>query len=489
MVVNCDDPHDFPRHHEYKTTPPTLIELRTIPSEHFTQRLEGKPEKLGFLPRVSVEFDKSCDADHVYIKNTSVDNLFGGDNKYTQLTQCFDISCRPLGMTRDTPLTMRLQMGADELDALKLGWQTVALLTFDNNTRSWKEIAPEKQPDGSFTVSVQFYGKFVFCTKPIVDQFLLTEVATRYTILDVDAATCQITIDDDVVDRFGAVISVTKSAVRFSDLERIKNAIGLKNIQVSQVFEFDIQGNSRTKLRELVHVKYTSLAKQDGGGDKPVVVAMKKVGKDGIWEVVDDSTKAFVGMGQSEVMFIETDPGNAQDSQKMVFFGSELDYVLNSSKTSIYVYQHKEQTNRVHIGFSEKTDDCWTQLAKNEGIVLREQAALSYTVANGSVLAEDNSPKQLYFFSNNSTGIDLYLVAKPGAETLGVSIGVFDPVTKELGTVLESTVTATESFSPYIQEKVYEHVEVPEIFREYKLAYLKNLSPLEREKYKHINGM
>ena len=174
-----------------------------------------------------------------------------------------------------------------------------------------------------------------------------------------------------------------------------------------------------------------------------------------------------------------------------VYFGAELDFVLNSTETTIYVYQHKTETNRVHIGFREKSDQSWNLLDKNEGIILKENSQVSYSVENGNVLKEDNSPKILNFFKFNSTGLDLFLEST--SENVSVKVGMTDLVTKEVGTVLDTRLKIDsekmDDFKQYIQEKVYDHVEPPEIYREYKLEHLKFLSPREREQYKEINGM
>jgi len=480
------DPHAYERHYEYKTNPPRLVELRPIPSHHFVQKIVGDGATVSFLPRVSVDFEKMSEDDHIYVKNTCVGNLFNGSRRcdYRQLTQCFDVSCRPIGQTRKTPMQIGLKLDSAEISDLERNCQTIVLLTFDNNTRVWKEIVPHNNENGTFDTKVQFYGKFVFCTKPKIDQFLLTEVATSHKILNTASSSCKISIEDDVIDKFGAVLSLTRRIVDTTDLARIQGSIGLKNIKVGQVFNFDIQGNLRTKVKDLVRVTYATEAESS---DTTIVVAMKKVGSDGMWKVLEGP--CHVAMGNTQVMFVETDHGNAQDHQKMTFFATELEYVLNSSKTNIYVYQHADEANRMHIGFCEKSDPSWTLLGKNEGIILREQASVSYQVTDGVALVEDNGPKQLQFFAKNRTGIDFFVIAKPGATKVSIGVGVCDSVTKELGTVLDCTVETNDSFKPYIQEKIYEHVEIPEIFREYKLSYLKNLSPLEREKYKHINGM
>ena len=62
---------------------------------------------------------------------------------------------------------------------------------------------------------------------------------------------------------------------------------------------------------------------------------------------------------------------------------------------------------------------------------------------------------------------------------------------KELGTVLTADVDISKKsdFVPYIEEKLYEYVTPPERYPEYKLEHLKYLSPIEREKYKAVNGI
>ena len=137
--------------------------------------------------------------------------------------------------------------------------------------------------------------------------------------------------------------------------------------------------------------------------------------------------------------------------------------------------------------------ETWELLGKNENIVLKENSEIIYSVENGQVLKEDKSPKNLKFFKYNRTGLDVYLVSESNSD-ISVKVGVEDSVTKEVGTVLDCKLKfeggeSGDSLKPYIQEKMYDHVTPPEIYREYKLEYLKYLSPSEREQYKHINGM
>lgn len=489
MLATSKNPHDFDRVHEHKLNPPRLVELRNIPQHHFVQQLTGDGSPIEFLPQITVHFDNKND-DKIYIKNTSVGAALNNNGvSYKQVTQCFDISCRPIGTTLASPMQIRLNWSGERLAKMDTNCNNVVLLTFDNNTRKWSELCPQRR-DGYFQADVQFFGKFCFCTKPVIRQFLLTEVATSHAILENAKCSVQIVMADDRVDQFGAVLSLTQSVVLEDDLKRVQDSIGIKNVNVGQVFNFNVKGNTRGQnTKDLVSIQHTNKIPSENSMDRQVVLAMIKTGRDGIWKVAESSSSASVdvSMGDSQVMFVETDAGNAQDTQKLEFFGTELDFVMNSTRTNIFVYQSLQDRNRLHVGFQER-DASWKLLGKNESIVLKEQSEVGYTIANGRVLAEDSSPKTLNFFANNRTGVDVFVVSAGDAS---ISIGVTDTVTKQFGTVLDCKLDMedNDSFSPYIQEKVYEHVAPPEIFREYKLEYLKFLSPAEREKYKHINGM
>jgi len=490
MSSAVTDPHFYQRTHEYKSNPPALVQLRDIPDHHFTAKLTGKGEKITFLPRVSAFFDQAkVQVENIYIRNTLIADFPDASGNLEQITQCFDISSRPVGQALLSSITLRLKLEEGLFEQLIECNRTVVLMTFDNNNRCWQEIKPVKL-DGHFEVSVQFFGKFCFFAKPVIKQFMLSEVATSHNISSLkNSGTTRIKIENDIFDQYGAVLDVNSKTVSESDLKRVKESIGVRNIKVDKVFELDISGNKRAKnVDDLMEVSFESCREAENAHDKQVVLVLVKRGNDGVWKC--EGEKAKVGMGKSKVMFLETDAGNAQDSQKMEFFGSELDFILNSSETTIFVYQHKTETNRVHLGFFEKSNESWELLGKNEGIVLKENSEINYSIENGEVLKEDKSPKNLKFFKYNRTGLDVYLVS--GNSDISVKVGVKDSVTKEVGTVLDCKLKfegESESLKPYIQEKMYDHVTPPEIYREYKLEYLKYLSPSEREQYKDINGM
>lgn len=494
MTSSVTDPHFYPRVHEYKSNPPALVELRTIPDHHFTAKLTGNGEKIDFLPRVSALFDQAkVQVENIFIRNTLIADFSDFSGNLEQITQCFDISSRPVGQALQTSITLRLKLEEGLFEKLAEWNKTVVLMTFDNNSRCWQEIKPVKL-HGYFEVSVQFFGKFCFFAKPIIQQFMLSEVATSHNISSSEkSGKTSIKIENDKFDQYGAVLSVNSKTVTESDLKRVTESIGVRNIKVDKVFELEISGNKKAKNSDdLMEVSFESCRQAENENDKQVVLVLVKSGSGGVWKC-EGSGNVKVGMGKSKVMFLETDAGNAQDSQKMEFFGSELDFILDSSETTIFVHQHKTETNRVHLGFFEKSNETWELLGKNENIVLKENSEINYSIGNGHVLKEDKSPKNLKFFKYNRTGLDVYLVSESNSD-ISVKVGVKDSVTKEVGTVLDCKLKfeggeSEASLKPYIQEKMYDHVTPPEIYREYKLEYLKYLSPSEREQYKHINGM
>lgn len=204
-----------------------------------------------------------------------------------------------------------------------------------------------------------------------------------------------------------------------------------------------------------------------------------------------------------------SDIATSQDTQKLQFLGSELEFVENSSETEIFIYQNKNELNRINIGFFEKNEvndgedaKNWNLISKTEHkLVIQNSSKIFYQIANNSsdfkILCDDNSPKSLIYFKNNKTGIDFYIYAENSTAEIEneilLDVGVTDTLTKTIGVCLTGKLLLNddlrENLRPYISEKIYEKPESPEIYREYKLKTLKFLSPAEREKFKHINGL
>jgi len=148
------------------------------------------------------------------------------------------------------------------------------------------------------------------------------------------------------------------------------------------------------------------------------------------------------------------------------------------------------------MSFFPENSDIWKLIGKNEGITLEENFEIDYKITGASILSEDKSKKCLIYREFNKTGIDLYLYrtvadnAKNSTIQIDIKIGK-SKNRNELGTVLtaEVDILKKEDFVPYIEEKVYKYITPPERYPEYKLEHLKFLSPIEREKYKSVNGI
>lgn len=76
---------------------------------------------------------------------------------------------------------------------------------------------------------------------------------------------------------------------------------------------------------------------------------------------------------------------------------AELGYIMQSSVGSIYIHQHKEETNRVKLSFFAENSDLWKLIGKNEGITIEENFEIDYRVVGASILNEDKSKKFLIY--------------------------------------------------------------------------------------------
>lgn len=508
----------------YKKSSEKLVTLRNIPGSHFTQLLTGQHEPIPFLQRITVGYSQNLNNLHqTIIKTTSVRCPFTDSyENVKQLTSFFDISARPIGSVLKSPLEIRLNCSHEEIENFKASKLKIVLNCFDYNTRSWYERETDcstlEQADKKYlSAKVQFFGKFCFTTKPTIQQFLLTEVATCHKITNNSNYCCEISVKDDVIGRNGALVSVYSEKVSANDLERAKNSIGCKTAKVEEIlnFKFNINCQDENQKLKISRIEKKASATDDDDSEKSdeksKIVAL--VQKNGLtWSVSNTKSDEFyISSGHNyRVIFIETDIGTAQDEKKLAFFGSELEFVQNSTKCDIYVYRHKEELNRIHIGFYEKDEDNWALVAVTRDIVIEELSKVFFRILGADILTEDNSPKSLIFFENNKTGIDFFVYKEPETTNdspasagtteipsqtgpIQLDIGVNDTVTKDMGIVLTTEINVDENLarklSPYTSKKNYDHVDPPEIYREYKLQWLKFLSPAEREKYKHINGL
>merc|ERR1739848_222515 len=122
------DPHACDRVHEYKSNPQRLVQLRDIPTHHFTKQLDGSGSTIDFLPKISVTFDQDkAQVSQIYIQNTMAE--FPSNKNHSQITQCFDISSRPIGQALKSPMNLRLTLPADSLSQLDANKQTIILMT------------------------------------------------------------------------------------------------------------------------------------------------------------------------------------------------------------------------------------------------------------------------------------------------------------------------------------------------------------------------
>ena len=79
--------------------PKDLVQLRTIPQEHFCQELTNNQSDIDFLPNIQINVLASDEQKQpLYIKKTSVNSPILTEDE-RQITACFDISCRPIGST------------------------------------------------------------------------------------------------------------------------------------------------------------------------------------------------------------------------------------------------------------------------------------------------------------------------------------------------------------------------------------------------------
>jgi hypothetical protein len=316
MSSAVTDPHFYQRTHEYKSNPPALVQLRDIPDHHFTAKLTGKGEKITFLPRVSAFFDQAkVQVENIYVRNTLIADFPDSSGNLEQITQCFDISSRPVGQALLSSMTLRLKLEDGLFEKLIECNRTVVLMTFDNNNRCWQEIKPVKL-DGHFEVSVQFFGKFCFFAKPVIKQFMLSEVATSHKISSLkNSGATKIKIENDIFDKYGAVLDVNSKTVSESDLKRVKESIGVRNIKVDNVFELDISGNKKAKnVDDLMEVSFESCREAENSHDKQMVLVLVKRGNEGVWKCEGEKTK--IGMWNKKKNFFLKETGKEQKTKK-----------------------------------------------------------------------------------------------------------------------------------------------------------------------------
>ena len=490
----------------YKKSSERIVTLRNIPSQHFTQTLQGQHEPIAFLQRLSVGYNpKLNDQYQIIIKTTSVRCPFNDKfDNVKQMTSFFDISSRPIGSVLREPMEIKLKCSEEEIKSLQGSNLKVVLNCFDYNTRTWYQKATDasKLVEGCISVKVQFFGKFCFTTQPNLQEFLLSEVATCHKISNTKSTCCELSIKNDVISRNGALVSIYNEKISQENLERARNAISCPTVNLEEIHNIRF---NRACVDEAQKAKIACIRKDvqeknenEESDEKSVTLAL--VQRDHLTWTVVNADHVFISSGHDyKIAFVETDVGSAQDEKKLQFFAAELEFVQNSSKASLYIYTHKSESNRVHIGFHPKKDaeENWNLVSSTSDLIIEELSKVYFRVTEAEILLEDNSPKTLIYFNNNKTGIDFYLYRNEGEgdqnAAIKLDLGINDSVTKEMGIVLSCEIPVDENsaqkLSPYTTPKVYGHVEPPEIYREYKLQWLKFLSPAEREKYKEINGM
>jgi len=483
---------------KYKITEPKYTIMRTIPEDHFKIELTGQGEEIEFLPNLKIFYKDNVISSNykIYLKITSVRPSFTPNQNYRQITAFFDLSSRPIGCVLKQPIEIQLKLSNQEVSDFDEQNHVIILQSFDYNTRKWNEIETQYE-NGIITTKIQHFGKFCFIRKPKLTEFLLSEVATRHVISSTETYSTQLILDNDVIKNQCSLVSVSRHKISNSNVKRASDSIGIKNAKIEEIYNIKIGNSIKSDGKSSLSVVYVPKPRENETNDGIVIVGLKLT-NNGIWQVHQGDTLELTCGDQHKICFIETDAGTAQDDKKLSYFGSELDFVMKSSVASIFIYQNLVQLNKVHVGFFEKYKDhnCWNLIASNRDIVLQESSKVQFSVDNANILTEDNSPKTLIFFKNNKTGLTFYTIKK-NRDPININIAVTDSVTKQLGIVLTGTLAqehekstgGISDFDDYICVKKYQHVESPSIIREYKLQWLKYLSPAEREKYRSINGI
>merc|ERR1712066_363699 len=476
----------------YGINPPQYVTLRDIPSKHFTQKLTKTQENITFLPGISIALQQDLNYT-CYVKTTSVD--IEQTEAYQQLSACFDISCRPIGSTLAKPLLVNFSKDS----FCNYNPNDIVLLSFDNRTRSWIEHQTVFSENG-INVEIHFFGKFCLCYKPAVTRYVLTEVATSHEVHNCGNYSCVISVENDTIDQFGAVLTMAKTDVSSETQKRVADASGVHGISVNTMFNFETSGNRKTAGG--IKITYQKHNENKPTDEPRQIIGLYRKNNIGVWNVFGSQKSntnqciGEIGVGVYKVVFLEIDSSTSNDLNRQQFFATELEYAMNSSKASVYIYQHVRENNRIHIGFNEKPVDEWKLIGTNKDIILEEHFTVDYTVHGATILEKDNSIKKLLYYNNNKTGIDFYIyrtkqqMAESSCCQVEIKIAK-SPYRVAMGTILCADVDLTNSdqFKPYVQEKQYSYVNPPEIYPEYKLQWIKNLSPLERDKFKHINGI
>lgn len=520
--------------HEYKHNPPKMTVLRPIPKNHFMKELSGEFEAIDFLPRVSVGFQQN-DEQKIWIKTTSVksDKISSSNSSFSsssirQLTNFFDISSRPIGGTLKSALNIRVKLNEAEINKITENQSQVFINCFDYNTNSWCKYNifdpinnPAKTEDiknlkaNQFLCTrknqIKFFGKFCFSVETPVNEYILTQVGTSHVIVNENDHFCKITIKDDVIRGFGRSVLLSTFSQKISEdqLKRAKNAINFNkngavcneivNLQFDPNSKND-DSNNQTKTIDLEYFRKDAGENNDQNINKNKILALVQK-NDSAWNVVDSNLVKLSSGNCYKIAFVFGEGLENLDEtglKKLQFFGSELEYSLISSYANLFIHRHATEKNRIRCGFRENSgDEKWQLLAKTEEpIIIEELSTVKLAVSNAHILTQDASTKTLTYFQKNHSSIEFFIYRDSEQEAAGlpviISLAVEDNITRNLKPVVNANFQIKDEqqfFKPYICDKVYEKIDCPEIYREYKLEWLKFLSPEEREANRRVNGL
>lgn len=494
--------------HEYKHNPPRLTIMRPIPKHHFSQELKGTHETIDFLPRVTVGFNKDAlDEKSIFIKTTSVRNPFLNKSRACrQLTPFFDLSSRPIGGTLKSAMEIRVKLDDEEIDQLINDKSEVYINCFDYNTSKWSEYNIYDSIKNTDTLrndkfistgssKINFFGKFCFTIKSPVQEFILTQVGTSHVIVNNDDHFCKITIKDDVIKGGpgrSVLLSTFNQKITKLQLKRAQESINFDKAVCDEIINLEFDPNCRDSS-QVIDLEF--IRKEN---DKKTILTLIQK-NDSAWEVNQAHSVELPSGNSFKIAFLTLDSSennfDERTLKKIQFFGSELEFVLNSGSVDLFIHRHKIEKNRIRCGFQECNNDNWELLAKtDEPVIMEELSHVQLAINNAHILTEDSSSKALIYFQKNRSGIEFFTYRN--TESNGpviISLATEDGITKNLKSVVSANFQITSDdmaqFTPYISDRVYEKKDCPEIYREYKLEWLNFLSPDERAKNRHINGL
>ena len=90
---------------------------------------------------------------------------------------------------------------------------------------------------------------------------MLSEVSTSHIISNSsNSGVTKVHIEDDKFDQFGAVLDVRSQTVTDADIKRVQDSIGVRNVKIDKMFEFEILGNRKTEKNEKsVEINFNTL--------------------------------------------------------------------------------------------------------------------------------------------------------------------------------------------------------------------------------------